>query len=335
MNEERWIVGCVNEANEECQKALDYFKSRNKTTFTKNISYEKEEKYMKQLGEGREMLNHPFIWRNSIFIGRLNDAKRIIEGEHGKSFLFPKRKGMNHKSITEYSGYIPQIVAGLSYIMERHKSDCIINETFESTLGIYYYEESKTVRTYTSIWKSIRECKGKRFYIIPLTLVMQPINHSNILVYDSHEKSMERFEPYGGVPDDKADIVDELIIDLFAKNMPNFIEIYYKPIDYCPKLSFQSFQEMENEMEDYDPEGYCSVWVLWYIDLRLSNSEISRENIIKHSIKTLFNLDHSFTTFIRDYSVSLRKYYDLILYEGLENIYNKGKDEFEYSLHNV
>ena len=57
-----------------------------------------------------------------------------------------------------------------------------------------------------------------------------------------------------------------------------------------------------------DPVGFFSVWSAWYIDVRLSNPDIDRKELVNWAlgklkkIKKDKNGGRSFTQFIRDYA---------------------------------
>ena len=58
--------------------------------------------------------------------------------------------------------------------------------------------------------------------------------------------------------------------------------------------------------EKLEVVGFCSVWSCFWIDLRLSNPEIDRENLLDMAIKELKKIKKqkkiSLTQFIRNYS---------------------------------
>lgn len=98
-----------------------------------------------------------------------------------------------------------------------------------------------------------------------------------------------------------------MIEKLFKENLGNdFIKKYHKPLSYLSKHNFQTIQENEKEMNKDDPVGFCSVWSAWYIDLRLSNPEMTRKAVVEKAMNELKKLKKeegiSFTKFIRNYS---------------------------------
>lgn len=160
-------------------------------------------------------------------------------------------------------------------------------------------------------WKQFGKCSSKRFVVMPFGYNCLDSGHANYLLYDKKNKSLERFESYGRIEKEDKCLnpgnIDTKIKKLFQDNLgKSFVKQYYKPLAFCPSKNFQTIQEDEKEMTSDDPVGFCSVWSAWYIDLRLSNPDVDRKEIVKIALGQLKKLKKekgvSFTTFIRNYS---------------------------------
>ncbi len=100
--------------------------------------------------------------------------------------------------------------------------------------------------------------------------------HANILIFNTKDKTVERFEPNGTqVYNDitwpcKDEYVDKLLSEYFA----SLDYEYIKPLDYCPYLGIQS-------IEGYftDQVGFCVTWSLLYTISRISDPKIRKETI--------------------------------------------------------
>ena len=161
----------------------------------------------------------------------------------------------------------------------------------------------------TEFWNDFKKCNNKRFIVLPFGFDCIDSGHANWLLYDKKTKSLERFESYGRITGDRTCLnppnLDKKIEKLFKDNLgKDFIKHYYKPLTYSPENSLQTIQENENE--DLEIVGFCSVWSCFWIDLRLSNPDIDRENLLKMTIDELKEIKKkkniSFTQFIRNYS---------------------------------
>ena len=174
------------------------------------------------------------------------------------------------------------------------------------------------------VWKggpffeSLLECKaqGKRFYVSILSIETATTFHDNILIFDLEKNTCERFEPYGsqyltkGIKATLYNIFITSVSKLFDKKMKSILKLhkfrYIRPIDYCPKESFQIYNNLENNStntNNRDPVGFCSVWSLWWADLRLSNPDIPYDKLVTLSFDKINKI--GFRKFIRSYSIFL------------------------------
>ena len=158
-------------------------------------------------------------------------------------------------------------------------------------------------------WKNFTKCSSKRFVVMPFGYDCLDSGHANYLLYDKKNKTLERFESYGRIDDDRTCLnppkLDKKIRALFEKNLgKDFIKKYYSPGSYLPDKNIQTLQE--NEKEKLELSGFCAVWSCFWIDLRLSNPDVDRKDLIKMTLKELKRLKEekgiSYTQFIRNYS---------------------------------
>lgn len=175
-------------------------------------------------------------------------------------------------------------------------------------------------------WSRFNRCTNKRFVVLPFGYDCVDSGHANYLLYDKLTCSLERFESFGKVNDSKClnpPNLDRKIKMLFQKNLgKEYVKKYYKPLDYAPSRNFQAIQEAEKEMNADDPVGFCAVWSAWYIDLRLSNPDIERRELVKGALTLLRNQSLSFTKFIRNYSAWI-----VDISEEIKKLYDKERQE--------
>ena len=144
---------------------------------------------------------------------------------------------------------------------------------------------------------------GLRFGVIPVFLVGNQFTHahSNILIFDFKNRTCERFEPYGFSTDDTK----------FDTKMRNLLKKKFN-IKYLKPLKDEDFQETEEheisisaktaKQISGDPGGYCAAWCIWYVDLRVKNPELTREELVEKINKKLKKLETSVRTLIRNYA---------------------------------
>jgi hypothetical protein len=185
----------------------------------------------------------------------------------------------------------------------------------QRAVSLRYVEQKGKKTGYISVpkpekkfWDNFKKCKSKRFVVMPFGFDCIDSGHANWLLYDKKTKSLERFESYGKINDKKClnpTDLDEKIEKLFKENLgDDYIQNYYHPLSYSPARNIQTLQEAEGEK--LEVVGFCSVWSCFWIDLRLSNPDIDRKELLNMAIKELKKIKKekniSFTQFIRNYS---------------------------------
>jgi len=166
-----------------------------------------------------------------------------------------------------------------------------------------------------------------RFFIVPIGIELN-INdnlyyHSNSLIFDFQNMEVERFEPYGcDSPPDfnyKPNLLDNALINILDDNHLDFK--YIPPHDYLSKIGFQK-KEISELKNDYigDPDGFCSLWCIWWIDIRITNPDIIRTNLVNMLNKELINNNYSYKKLIRDYSFYITKNRDVVFKKSNTNI---------------
>lgn len=189
--------------------------------------------------------------------------------------------------ITLYAGGSKAVYKALSfYLSKRHSGECVIyfRDYAITPYGITFNMETNDMYINIRLERTIQNCidKRKRFIIIPLVILFDP-GHAGMVIYDTQSSSVERFEPHG---------ISSTPIIWFDKQLEEWFKSkfnvmsYYAPIDYCPVIgvqSLKSFSEWEEtgKQNTFDYEGFCTMWSYWYADLRLTYSEIPRDQLIQ------------------------------------------------------
>lgn len=145
-----------------------------------------------------------------------------------------------------------------------------------------------------------------RFLIILVTLTsIEGGHHANCLIYDKTNNELERFDGLGPNTADTYGLkeFDALIRTEFETRIGTHVPKgfkYFTPIDYCPRNK-DVFQSKEVEQLGFDDmRGNCAVWRLWYIDIRLANPHLKRQQLVKYAMKKLEEFGN-FPRFIKSY----------------------------------
>lgn len=163
------------------------------------------------------------------------------------------------------------------------------------------------------------------YFIIPIGIELiidkKNYSHSNYLFFDLINKEFERFEPHGMDPpvnfNYNAELFDNLIKDYFK----NLKFKYFPPHEYLPKIGLQ-IQEINEVKNNYigDPNGFCSIWCIWWAEMRISNPMISRQKLFKFINKEIINYNLHYRNLIRNYSGFIVNLRDSILKSANTNI---------------
>jgi hypothetical protein len=238
---------------------------------------------------------------------------------------------------TTYIGLPLQEISCLIYLLYKYPQDCAaIPYGIMSSSGKKITEYGLSVRTWEKssllwmekdnnfkappgLWVSVKKClhTGSNFIIIPMNFICanETQIHTNLLLYDSKTKELERFEPNGYLSGKCFNPVnlDEKLKTLFNSNVEEgMVEKVYAPLDFCPYSSFQYLQHFEYPKQEGDPDGFCAAWSIWYADTRMANPNKSREQVVEMALSKLRSKPKTMTQFIRSYSAFLAKIQKLL-----------------------
>jgi ankyrin repeat protein len=237
-----------------------------------------------------------------------------------------------------FTGTTLDILIGLIYLLRTHRTACSTLSTdfysnedlqkFYKSIGIIMGSKSEFLN-FEIIWAyqklylvenfydKIMECKkNAEFVIIPLGIEMSNGSHANYIIYDIKNKTVERFEPHGasspnGLNYDPS-ILDELLESRF-KTIDKEI-VYYAPSDYEPKIGFQMLDIFEhNKKKIGDPGGFCALWAIWYVDMRLRYKNLNCKELTKILTNAISNQNISVRNMIRNYAKKIIEIRDKIL----------------------
>jgi hypothetical protein len=175
--------------------------------------------------------------------------------------------------------------------------------------------------------KKFIENKDERFLVFPLILhdklkcnetpQTSKITHTNIIIYDKLNKSLERFDP-SNTTYYESDKIDLDLFNVFTDKFNLKIEKQYSPTSIClQKKGIQGLQEDEvysNKIKVIlgGNVGFCTMYSLLYLDMRLKykkglDSVYEPSDIIKMIIKKAERKGISLTKMIVDYTYNLQQ----------------------------
>ncbi len=154
-----------------------------------------------------------------------------------------------------------------------------------------------------------------KFIAIPLGIEINSKNHANYLLFDIQKNVIERFEPNGASSpynmDYDEDLLDDILLNKFEDIVPKIQ--YIRPKEYLPTIGFQQFDSLYKDTAIGDPGGFCTLWSLYYIEVRVLNSNRSRKSVISNIFKTMKTYNTYFKSVIRNYSGFITEIRDKLL----------------------
>lgn len=165
-------------------------------------------------------------------------------------------------------------------------------------------------------------------------------NHYNGIIIDTKLKIIERFDPYGKnkfnppkyskIPTTykKGREFDIIFKKIMKDNKILKDYSYICPDDFPFVYGFQSIEEKnisKKELKYISIAGNCSVWVIWYLNMRLSYPDINPIKLQQIALIILKKSNISFGKFMRNYSIYIKSKTDELLYNLLKNKFTKNE----------
>lgn len=342
-----------------CSKNFNNISDDNFKIINEKLSTRKDLPYDTVTSETFEPICKEFIKRKIL---ELHD--KIHNGENINCFdkSFPMRRSHVCVNIAEgskmdyctFTGSTLDILIGLIFLLTKHKNTCgtltknFAKNTelcgFYKSIGIlmnsrceflnfeivWVHQKLYLIDNFYDLFKQCLQ-KTRRFIIIPLGIEMREVSHAGYLIYDKLKNEIERFEPHGSTTPVglhyNPNLLDEILESRFKSIDENMK--YIRPKDYLPKIGFQLMDVSENNKKRIgDPNGFCALWCIWYVDMRLTYSDIDRKELVYLLIKTIRSKNISFRNMIRNYATNIIDSRDNLLKKSKMDINDWLNDEY-------
>ena len=332
-------------------KWIDYWDNRCKNN---NISYNELNDTEKELLSNlkinkKEKLCYEIIYKKLVdFIEVFKKYKKVKnEYSYPITTIYPKLiKDYKNTNLTTFKGSTLDVLCGLFYLNKKYSTytfssfKLIINNIVDcksnicEIIGIEILWKNNNLKFPHSELNDLRSLltlnkqqNNYRFFIIPLGIEINIngslLGHANYIIIDFELLTIERFEPHGSESpyglNYNSSLLDNTLETKF--NSFNLGLKYFPPYTYLPKIGFQ-MMEIKEKKNDYigDPNGFCALWCIWWIDIKLSNPNIQSKILQELLFKEIINNYMSFKKLIRDYSSYITEIRDKLLAKIDSNI---------------
>jgi hypothetical protein len=184
------------------------------------------------------------------------------------------------------------------------------NPGLGSYIGITWYAGTEELDYQRDTSFALKKCKtdDARFIIIPLVLKANVernrnphATHQNMIIFDKQTKELERFDPWGYSANHyKPEKLNEKLLLFFNKHIKAKTLVVAE--SFCPRRGPQIWEGL-GSIRRGDPGGFCVMWSLWWLSLRLKYPNIDRKVLMeKAKLKAEGPEARFFRRFIRNYS---------------------------------
>ncbi len=190
----------------------------------------------------------------------------------------------------------------------------IYKNNYEPELMMYYNVEDGEIYVediLKEIAKKISKCSKQkfRFTAIQLSLHGEGGGHSNLLMIDNINKTVERYDPHGF---ETMDIFKPILLDkaleIWFREDEDLKYTYLPTVETNTIYGLQDYQCRESNREcEGEIKGYCAAWMLFYFHMRLEYPDMSQKDIKLKCLRDVNQISGgNYTNFIRSYSGYLR-----------------------------
>lgn len=272
----------------------------------------------------------PVAWMNTCAQNEAN-CRKHIRTELAHRRWYPVRDAIDiiaggRVVFGTFTGIMIDVAIGLLYLLQRWGADVATlsyNPISNPPLTDFYKSRNITtvdllnievVWAYNNLFVPIgADASAARFMastcrylIVPLGIETKHGSHANYLIYDKTTDILERFEPHGGKIGARfnyeSEELDRQLVTVFSTLLPGMT--FLPPSGFLPRIGFQLFDNYEHNtyMNIGDPGGFCAIWSIWYVDLRLSYRSLTQDKLVRKLLDRIRQEGLSFRNMIRDYS---------------------------------
>ena len=174
---------------------------------------------------------------------------------------------------------------------------------FKGIEGSKSMDSIKPVDSMNSKNKFVEEIhKCMRHRLVPISLeIMVPGagTHANVIIIDSHKKTVELFEPHGS-RDEKSEL--ESISRAYfkvSKNVQRFFSMYFPDFKYIPPSEYEPKEGLQGRLDAFS--GLCVTWSILYLHSRVLNPDIPPKRLIDYLDKKINkNVLLRYTKYVED-----------------------------------
>ena len=149
--------------------------------------------------------------------------------------------------------------------------------------------------------REVTKCFTKaRLAPISLEIIVPGVGtHANMIIIDSHKKTIELFEPHGNRNDDsELESISKAYFKV-SKNVHMFFKEILPTYEYIPPSKYEPKYGLQERLDAFS--GLCVTWAILYMHYRLLNPDIDPKKLISYlDKKATKNFLLRYTKYVED-----------------------------------
>ena len=137
------------------------------------------------------------------------------------------------------------------------------------------------VSTHKFMSEVTRCIQKSRLVPISLEIIVPGVGtHANMILIDSHKKTVELFEPHGN-RDNDSELEDiSRAYTKVSKNVQRFINKFLPDYTYIPPSKFEPKRGLQERLDAFS--GLCVTWAILYMHYRILNPDIDQKKLVSY-----------------------------------------------------
>ena len=135
-----------------------------------------------------------------------------------------------------------------------------------------------TNRFMTEVTRCIQK---SRLVPISLEIIVPGVGtHANMILIDSHKKTVELFEPHGNRDNDSELEEISRAYTKVSKNVQRFINKFLPDYTYIPPNKYEPKRGLQERLDAFS--GLCVTWAILYMHYRILNPDIDQKKLVSY-----------------------------------------------------
>lgn len=158
-----------------------------------------------------------------------------------------------------------------------------LSVSFDATDAVQLVDSRIKIQTFIT---KVNECMKHRFVPINLQIICpKKDTHANMLLIDTHKKTVELFEPHGGRHNYSTIDGEQRAYYKVKRHLHKFFKRYFPKLKFITPEMYLPYHSLQYNKDAYG--GMCVTWCILYLHYRILNPSISQQTLVRYLDKTI------------------------------------------------